>query len=129
MLFLKVIWYLLSTIFCFYSLISLIENKLRAVPDFEIRPLEEDYLSICLSIRSDELKCEDAIGIGFDACHRLRDLFRYIENSTIFKSPNAIISKANAIDLISYFDFNSNSTKEVSSFSSANGYKRSNLNK
>lgn len=100
-MFLKTIWYILNIFFCVYNLNNLNTNKLSTVIDYEKDRLTEDYVSICLSIKSAKLNCgsEDVI------CNRLKDLFIHIENRSIIKSPNDIIFKADNLKIASYYEF------------------------
>lgn len=113
MIFPKLIWYFLNIFFCIYNLNSLIENKLKTFVQYETVDLEDDYLSICLSIKSKELDCEQIVDdeIKLNACFKLRELFIFIENRTIKKSPFDILIRTNESDLNSYFELESNSSE------------------
>ena len=100
----------MNIVFCIYNVII---NKLATLVEY----LEEDYLSACLSIRSDRLACEKTKSVAvFQACHKLRDLFVFIENRSLTKSPSEIVLKAEQLKLSSYFEFRSNDSVTVGNF-------------
>ena len=111
-LFLRSFWYLINIFFCCFNLNSLINNKFTTMIDYSYADLKVDHLSICLSISSSRLKCDEIKDSSLnEICNKLRDFYLFIENKSKFKTPNDLINQASELRISLFFKFKSNSSR------------------
>ena len=112
-MFLRTLWYFLNIVFCIYNVNNVVRNRFTTLVEYQKDRLEEDYLSVCLNISASRLACEKARSEAVaQACHNLRDLFAFIENKSLNKTPNEIILRAEQMNLSSYFVFRSGDSND-----------------
>ena len=59
-MFIRTLWYFLNIVFCIYNVNNVVRNRLTTLVEYRKDWLEEDYLSVCLSISAGRLACEKA---------------------------------------------------------------------